>query len=255
MGCIPSKAWLDSSHKYADLCRHTEDHGIKAQKISLDFHQMRSRVENIVRETAGGVEFLMKKNKITLLEGHASFKGPHTLEVVGQQTREVTGKHIVIATGAKPASLPNLTVDKDKIITSTEALYLKERPKSLAVIGGGAIGLEMASVFARLGTEVTVIEYADKLIATMDVDLSKALARVPHPGRGHHRPHKLCRHKGPCEPQGPCLCQGPGHPGQTPPGGRGVSVSCGRGTQALHGGPQPGGRGCGPRREGPSGHG
>lgn len=178
VGCIPSKAWLDSSEKYADLVHHFQDHGIRADGITLDFGKMRQRVEKVVKEVGGGVNFLMKKNKITLHQGLASFKDPHTLKIAGKENREISGKYLVIATGSKPSTLPGVTLDKKRIISSTEALYLDQLPKTLLVVGGGVIGCELACVFNRLGTKVTIVEYADNLLVTMDRDIGLGLGKI-----------------------------------------------------------------------------
>ena len=177
VGCIPSKAWLDSSERFHQL-KHLDRHGIKIDQAKVDFSKMRGRVENVVKSITKGIDFLMKKNEITVYHGSGSFQDPHTICVAGKEDQIIRGKNIVIATGSKPTSLPGVVIDKDRIITSTEALYLKQRPDSLAIIGGGAIGLEMGSVFNRLGTKVTVIEYADGLIPTMDRVLGKELLKI-----------------------------------------------------------------------------
>ncbi|MFA6235985.1 MAG: dihydrolipoyl dehydrogenase [Bacteriovorax sp.] len=179
VGCIPSKAWLDSSEKFHELNHSFNDHGISAGNIKLDFGKMRDRVKKVVSDVSGGVAFLMKKNKIDVYYGHGSFKDANTVTIKGENaTQEISGKKIVIATGSKPSTLPGVTIDKDRIITSTEALVLKELPKKLIVIGGGVIGLELSSVFRRLGSEVSVVEYADSIIASMDGELSKTLHKI-----------------------------------------------------------------------------
>lgn len=179
VGCIPSKAWLDSSEKYHELVHSFKDHGIKAKDVSFDFGVMRDRVKKVVSDVCGGVSFLMKKNKIEVFTGLGSFVDGNTIKITGEKSEEVIkAKKTVIATGSKPSSLPGVTVDKERIITSTEALYLNEQPKKMIVIGGGVIGLELTSVFRRLGTEVTVVEYADQIIGTMDGDLSKNLHKI-----------------------------------------------------------------------------
>lgn len=179
VGCIPSKAWLDSSEKFHELTHSFAKHGITASDVKLDFTKMGERVKAVVSDVCKGVAFLMKKNKIDVYTGHGSFKDAHTIIIKGEkESQEISGKKIVIATGSKPSSLPGVTIDKERIITSTEALVLKELPKKLIVIGGGVIGLELTSVYRRLGSEVTVIEYADTIIATMDSDLSKNLLKV-----------------------------------------------------------------------------
>lgn len=178
VGCIPSKAWLDSSERYHQLIHNFKDHGILADNVKIDFPKMSERVQKVVSDTCAGIQFLMKKNKIDVFQGHGSFVDPHTIEIKGEQNETIKGKKIVIATGSKPSSLKGIEVDKKRVITSTEALVMKEIPKNLIVIGGGVIGVELGSVFARLGSQVSVVEYADSIIATMDADLGKNLQRV-----------------------------------------------------------------------------
>ena len=179
VGCIPSKAWLDSSEKYFDLIHRFGEHGISCVDAVLDFGKMRKRVEKVVSQTSGGINFLMKKNKIDVFHGMGSFKGAHSVEVRSAKgSILITGKNIVIATGSKPSSLPGVVIDKKKIVTSTEALYLDSLPGSLVVVGGGVIGCELAGLFRRLGTKVDIVEYADSLIASMDEELGKALGRI-----------------------------------------------------------------------------
>lgn len=179
VGCIPSKAWLDSSEKYHELMHSFKDHGIAASGVKLDFGVMRDRVAKVVSDVTGGINFLMKKNKIEVFQGHGSFKDANTVIVKGAtETVEIKGSKIVIATGSKPSTLPGVTIDKERVISSTEALVLKELPKKLIVIGGGVIGLELSSVYRRLGSEVTVVEFADSIIATMDGGLGKELHKV-----------------------------------------------------------------------------
>lgn len=179
VGCIPSKAWLDSSEKFHELSHTFKDHGISAKGIDLNFGVMRDRVKKVVSDVSGGVSFLMKKNKIEVFNGFGSFIDANTVNVEGEKgSEQLKAKKIVIATGSKPSTLPGIEIDKKRVITSTEALYLDEQPKSLVVIGGGVIGLEMTSVFNRLGTKVTVVEFADNIIASMDADMSKNLHKV-----------------------------------------------------------------------------
>jgi dihydrolipoamide dehydrogenase len=175
VGCIPSKAWLDSSERYHETVHSHALHGIEVGAVKLNPKVMSERVAKVVEGITGGVAFLMKKNKITVFHGHGSFKDQNTVVVNGQ---EISGKNFIIATGSKPSSLPGVTVDKERIITSTEALKLTEVPKHLIVIGGGVIGLELGSVFNRLGAKVSVVEYADSCIAAMDVDMGKELQKV-----------------------------------------------------------------------------
>ncbi|MCG8182746.1 dihydrolipoyl dehydrogenase [Tenacibaculum piscium] len=180
VGCIPSKALLDSSHHYYDAVNHFEEHGITVEKPSFDFTKMVDRKANIVETTTGGIKYLMDKNKITVHEGLGSFEdATHVKVTKNDGTSEVIeGTNIIIATGSKPSTLPFIKLDKERVITSTEALKLKEVPKHLLVIGGGVIGLELGSVYKRLGADVTVIEYAPKITPTMDADVSKELTKV-----------------------------------------------------------------------------
>ncbi len=179
VGCIPSKALLDSSEHYYNATKHFAEHGIKVGAPKIDFKQMIARKNGVVEQTVGGIEFLMKKNNIDVLTGFGSFKSAHVVEVDNDgKKQEIESKHIIIATGSEAASLPFIKLDYERIITSTEALELKEIPKKMVVIGGGVIGLELGSVYSRLGTEVTVVEFMDRLIPTMDGTLSKELFKV-----------------------------------------------------------------------------
>lgn len=179
VGCIPSKALLDSSEHYHQAVHQFNEHGIElsaAPKINLK--QMIARKAGVVSDTVKGIQFLMKKNKITVLHGMGSFVDAHTVAVAGEkETQNITGKNIIIATGSKPASLPFINIDKKRIITSTEALEMTEIPKHLIIIGGGVIGLELGSVYGRLGAKVSVVEYMDGIIPTMDKSLGKELQK------------------------------------------------------------------------------
>ncbi len=179
VGCIPSKALLDSSEHYHQAVHQFNEHGIElsaAPKINLK--QMIARKAGVVSDTVKGIQFLMKKNKITVLHGMGSFVDAHTVAVAGEkETQNITGKNIIIATGSKPASLPFINIDKKRIITSTEALEMTEIPKHLVIIGGGVIGLELGSVYGRLGSKVSVVEYMDGIIPTMDKALGKDLQK------------------------------------------------------------------------------
>jgi dihydrolipoamide dehydrogenase len=180
VGCIPSKALLDSSEHFYNAQHHFKTHGIDAEGVKVNFTQMIQRKTEVVRQTADGVKYLMKKNKIDTYYGHGSFIS-NTKVAVKQndgKTIELDSKYIIIATGSKASSLPNVAIDKKRIITSTEALSLSELPKSMIVIGGGVIGCELASVYARLGTKVQIIEYMDGLIPGMDKDLANELQKV-----------------------------------------------------------------------------
>ena len=180
VGCIPSKALLDSSHHYYDAVHHFEEHGITVEKPSFDFGKMVDRKAKVVETTTGGIKYLMDKNNIEVYEGLGSFEDKTHVKVSKNDgTSEIIeGTNIIIATGSKPSSLPFIKIDKDRVITSTEALKLKEVPKHLLVIGGGVIGLELGSVYKRLGADVTVIEYMDKIVPGMDTDISKELQKV-----------------------------------------------------------------------------
>ena len=180
VGCIPSKSLLDSSHHYENALHNFDDHGISIEgKIKLDLDKMMSRKSSVVEQTTKGLEYLMNKNKVTVFNGLGSFKDSTTVEVKNNGKSEViNGKNIIIATGSKPTKLPFVDFDGERIISSTEALKLKEVPKHLVVIGGGVIGLELGQVYNRLGSKVTVIEYQDRIIPNMDSSLSKELTKV-----------------------------------------------------------------------------
>ena len=180
VGCIPSKALLDSSHHFYDAVHHFEEHGISVEKPTVDFTKMVARKANVVETTTGGIKFLMDKNNIDVFEGLGSFEDATHVKITknDDSSEIIEGTDIIIATGSKPANLPFITLDKDRIITSTEALKLKEIPKHLIVIGGGVIGLELGSIYVRLGAKVTVIEYMDKIVPGMDTDVSKELQKV-----------------------------------------------------------------------------
>ena len=179
VGCVPSKAWLDSSERYHETVHSHDVHGIEVKDVKLNVKKMGDRVQKVVSDMSNGVAFLMKKNKVTVFHGVGSFKDAHTISIKGENgVTEIKGKNIIIATGSKPTNLPGVTIDKERIITSTEALKLQEVPKHLIVIGGGVIGLELGSVYKRLGAKVSVVEYADSVIATMDADLGKELHKV-----------------------------------------------------------------------------
>lgn len=176
VGCIPSKAWLEASEHYYKLQNQFQEFGINFKEASVDIVGMRNRVQTVVQEIINGVSYLMKKNKITVYTGVGTIKDKSTVEIKGEEnTHTITTDKIIIATGSKPASLPGITIDKKRVISSTEALALKEIPKHLMVIGGGVIGVELGSVFARLGSKVSIVEYLDTLIASMDSSLGKQL--------------------------------------------------------------------------------
>lgn len=181
VGCIPSKALLDSSHHYHDATTHFKEHGIDISgKIKVNFEQMIARKKGVVDQNVSGIKYLMDKNKITVLEGTGSFEDATHVKVTKEDgsSETVEAKNIIIATGSKPANLPFIKIDKERIITSTEALKLKEVPKHLIIIGGGVIGLELGQVYLRLGAQVSVVEYLDRIIPGMDASLSKELTKV-----------------------------------------------------------------------------
>ncbi len=180
VGCIPSKALLDSTEHYYNAKHHFATHGIDVSGLSLNWDNMKKRKDEVVSQTCDGVMFLMKKNKIEVYQGHGSFVDANTIQVqrTDGSTEQVQTKNTIIATGSEPASLPNVTIDGNRVISSTEALKLEKVPESMLVIGGGIIGLEMGSVYARMGTQVSVIEFMDRLIPTMDLTLGKEMQRV-----------------------------------------------------------------------------
>ncbi|RUA16251.1 MAG: dihydrolipoyl dehydrogenase [Flavobacteriia bacterium] len=180
VGCIPSKALLDSSHHYEDAIKHFAEHGIDIPgEVKVNLKQMIARKQDVVEQNTKGIEFLMGKNKIDVHHGLGSFKDATHINIEKDgKTETIEAKNIIIATGSKPSTLPFIQLDKERIITSTEALKLKEVPKHLIVIGGGVIGLELGQVYKRLGSEVTVVEYMDRIIPTMDAALSKELMKV-----------------------------------------------------------------------------
>ena len=179
VGCIPSKSLLDSSHHYEDAVKHFEEHGIEIPgEVKVNLKKMISRKTSVVEQTTKGIDFLMDKNKVTVFNGLGSFKDTTTIHVEGEKPEDITAKNIIIATGSKPGSLPFINIDKDRIITSTEALELREIPKHMIVVGGGVIGFELGQVYKRLGTEVSVIEYSDRITPVMDSALSRELTKV-----------------------------------------------------------------------------
>ena len=179
VGCIPSKALLDSSHHFEDAVKHFDTHGIELPgEVKVNLDKMMQRKQGVVDQTTVGIDFLMKKNKIDTYQGVGKFKDATHIQIDGETAIEIEAKHTIIATGSKPTKLPFVKVDKERIITSTEALKLTEIPKHLIIIGGGVIGLELGQVYKRLGAEVTFIEYMDRIIPTMDKSLSKELNKV-----------------------------------------------------------------------------
>ena len=180
VGCIPSKALLASSHHYEEL-QHFADHGIEVSgDVKVNLEKMIARKQAVVDQTSGGVKFLMDKNNITVFNGVGSFESATSVKVTKEDgsSEIIESKNIIIATGSKPSSLPFIKLDKERIITSTEALKLKEVPKHLVIIGGGVIGIELGQVYLRLGAQVSVVEFMDRIIPGMDAALSKELTKV-----------------------------------------------------------------------------
>jgi len=180
VGCIPSKALLDSSEHYHNAKENFSTHGIELKNLGINMKQMIARKNEVVDTTCKGVEFLMKKNKIDVFHGHGSFVDKNTIQIkpTKGKAETITTKNTIIATGSKPITPEAFNYDKKRVITSTEALNIDKVPKKMVIIGGGVIGLELGSVYARLGTEIEVIEYADRIIAGMDKDCSKELMRA-----------------------------------------------------------------------------
>ncbi len=179
VGCIPSKALLDSSEHYHNAKEHFSTHGIELKNLGVNMKQMIARKDDVVTTTCKGIEFLMKKNKIDVYHGHGSFIDKNTISIkpTKEKEQQITTKNTIIATGSKPITPEAFNYDKKRVITSTEALNIDKVPKRMVIIGGGVIGLELGSVYARLGTEIEVIEYGDRIIAGMDKDCSKELMR------------------------------------------------------------------------------
>ncbi len=174
IGCIPSKALLNSSEKFIEISNHVEEHGIKTNKVDLDLAKLMQRKEKIVKKLTTGISFLFKKNKITHIPGKATFVDKNTIVVKNsKQEINISAKNFIIATGSSSIEIPNITVDEKQIVTSTGALSLNKVPKTLLVIGGGYIGLEMGSVWSRLGSKVTVVEALDRIVPTMDDEVAK----------------------------------------------------------------------------------
>ena len=175
IGCIPSKALLHATHSFHEVHENFEKMGLMGGAPTIDWTKMQAYTQDVVNGNTKGIEFLFKKNKITWLKGWASIPSPGTVQI-GDEVHEA--KNIVIATGSEPSSLPGVTVDETIVVTSTGALALPSIPKTMVVIGAGVIGLEMGSVYARLGTEVTVVEYLDAITPGMDAEVAKSFQRI-----------------------------------------------------------------------------
>ncbi len=179
IGCIPSKALLNSSEKFVEISNHAAEHGIKTSKIDLDLNVLMDRKTKIVKKLTTGIGFLFKKNKITHIPGMASFLDKNTISITnGKNEITASAKNFIIATGSSSIEIPNISVDEKKIVSSTGALSLSKIPKSLLVIGGGYIGLEMGSVWSRLGSKVTVVEALDRIVPTMDGEIAKEFMKT-----------------------------------------------------------------------------
>ncbi len=178
VGCIPSKALLESSERYAEAQSEMADHGIEVNGVGLNLANMLKRKDNIVTGLTQGVEHLLKKNKVRRYEGHGRIDGPGKVVVEGKDAVTLEAKSIIIATGSNSAPLPGVHLDGDRIGTSTEALNYPEVPKHLVVIGAGVIGLELGSVWRRLGAEVTVLEYLDHILPGMDAEICKEAKKI-----------------------------------------------------------------------------
>jgi dihydrolipoamide dehydrogenase len=194
VGCIPSKALLDSSEHYYNAVHHFQEHGIDVAKPKINLKQMIARKSGVVEKMNGGIPFLMKKNKITTFHGLGSFDSAKTVKVTMEDgsSEVLAAKNIIIATGSKPTILPFIPVDKKRIITSTEALKMTEIPKHLIVIGAGVIGAELGSVYARLGSKVSFVEFAEGMIPTMDKTMGKELQKsIAKLGADFYFSHKV----------------------------------------------------------------
>ncbi len=179
IGCIPSKALLNSSEKFVEISNHAAEHGIKTSKIDLDLSVLMDRKNKIVKKLTTGIGFLFKKNKITHIPGMASFVDKNTISITnGKNEITASAKNFIIATGSSSIEIPNIPVDEKQIVSSTGALSLSKIPKSLLVIGGGYIGLEMGSVWSRLGSKVTVVEALDRIVPTMDGEIAKEFMKM-----------------------------------------------------------------------------
>jgi dihydrolipoamide dehydrogenase len=179
VGCIPSKALLDSSERYHQAKNgQLAAHGVRLDNVELDLEAMMARKEKVVATLTRGVAGLFKKNQIAWLKGSARLRSPDSVEIRGKETHVVNARRILIATGSAPVELPGLQLDGERIICSTEALSLRSVPPRMLVIGGGAIGLEMGSVWSRLGSEVVIVEMMSQIVPGMDTEMARALQKI-----------------------------------------------------------------------------
>ena len=182
VGCIPSKALLNATHKFHDAQHEFKNIGIEATGLSMDFGKLMKSKEKAVSGLTSGIEFLFKKNKVDYIKGWGKFSGPNSIEIDGNDGKksEISAKNIMIATGSEPSTLPKglLDVDEKFVVTSTGALALQKVPKKMVVIGGGVIGLEMGSVYSRLGTEVTVVQNGERLCPSLDKEVTVQFQKI-----------------------------------------------------------------------------
>lgn len=179
VGCIPSKALLDSSEHFHNAHKRFDEHGINVKGLELNMPQMIKRKNEVVSQTVKGLSFLMSKNKIDVYHGHGKMEDKNTITIAGPEgVTKIKGEKVILATGSKPIVPPAFNYDKKRVITSTEALNITKLPAKMVVIGGGVIGLELGSVYSRLGTEVTVVEYLDGILPGMDKDCGKELMKI-----------------------------------------------------------------------------
>jgi len=182
VGCIPSKALLNSTHKYVEAKEHFKEIGITCDNVNMDFGQLMNSKTKAVTGLTSGIEHLFKKNKVDYMKGWGKFEGPNQIgvDLNAGGSESIIAKNVIIATGSEPASLPAgmLDIDEKYVVTSTGALDLKKIPKSMIVVGGGVIGLEMGSVYARLGTEVTVIQHTERICPFLDKEISASFQKI-----------------------------------------------------------------------------
>ncbi|MEM7808431.1 MAG: FAD-dependent oxidoreductase, partial [Planctomycetota bacterium] len=176
VGCIPSKALLDSSERYASA-QHLAERGITVGDVKLDMTKMMGFKQSVVNKMTGGIGFLFKKNKVTHLEGHGKLVKDGDKAAVDVGGKVYGATNVLIATGSTPVELPGLTFDGNHVLSSTEALELESVPESLLIVGGGYIGVEIGSVWARLGSKVTIVEFADRILPASDEEMAKGLLK------------------------------------------------------------------------------
>ena len=198
VGCIPSKALLDSSEHYHNATHTFKEHGINVTGVKSDLKQMVARKDAVVEQTTGGINYLMNKNKIEVIHGHGSFVSKNKISVKSEtETKEIEFDKAIIATGSKPVTPASFNYDKKRVITSTEALSIKTLPKKMVIIGAGVIGLELGSVYARLGTEVEFIEFQNRILPGMDKDTARVLQKsLKKLGVKFHLGHAVTEVKG-----------------------------------------------------------